>query len=171
VPGQEHNLWPIKGKVNAPLVLQDVEGGFSIEVLVASVEPAERDTTLPGLASTTAFHAGTLVIWRDAKNFVRFDRTDMNKAGRQITSVYFHVFKDGERVAELAPIVPDKPTHLRLTRAGDSITAAWSQDGNRWNSLPEQSLELPAKLKAGISALNSTTRDCTVQFEGLKIGR
>ena len=170
VPGEEHDLWPLKGKVNAPLVLQEVEGDFSVEVLVRSVEKAEKDTAIPGRASKTAFHSGTLVIWHDSKNFVRLDRTDMNKAGTAITSCYFHIFKDGERVVELSPIVPDRPTHLRLTRKGDRLIAAYSQDGGKtWHSFPEQPIELPAKVKTGISALNSTVRSNTVQFEGLKV--
>ncbi|MEX2287130.1 MAG: hypothetical protein WD648_08580 [Planctomycetaceae bacterium] len=170
VPGDGHDLWPLKGKVNAPLVLQDAEGDFTVEVLIQSVEKAENGTAIPGLASTTAFHAGTLVIWKDAKNFVRLDRTDMNKDGKAITSCYFHIFKEGERVVELSPIVRDKPTSLRLTRKADRLTASYSQDGGKsWREFPEQAIDLPVKVKAGISALNSTVRPNTVVFESLKI--
>ena len=170
VPGEEHNLWPVKGKVNAPLVLQEVEGDFTVEVLVRSVEKAEKGTAIPGRASTVAFHSGTLVIWQDARNFVRLDRTDMNNSGRAITSCYLHVFKDGERVVELAPVVPDRPTNLRLARKDNRLTAAYSQDrGKTWKAFPEQTIDLPAKVKTGISALNSTVRINTVQFEGLKV--
>lgn len=170
VPGEEHNLWPLKGEVNAPLVLQPVEGDFSVEVLVRSVEKAAAGTAIPGRASAAAFHAGTLVIWHDAKNFVRLDRTDMHHKGRAVTSCYLHVFKDGERVVELAPLVPDRPTTLRLARKDDRLTAAYSQDGGKtWKEFPEQTIDLPAKVKTGISALNSTTRENTVRFEKLKI--
>jgi len=170
VPGAGHDLWPLKGEVNAPLVLQDVEGDFTVEVLVRSVEKAEEGSAIPGRASTVAFHSGTLVIWQDAKNFVRLDRTDMNKAGKPITSCYLHVFDDGKRVVELAPIVPDLPTSLRLTRKGNRLSAAYSQDGRKsWQSFPEQAIDLPAKVKTGISALNGTVRSNTVQFEELKV--
>jgi regulation of enolase protein 1 (concanavalin A-like superfamily) len=167
-----HDLWPGGGKVNAPLVLQDVEGDFRITVAVAQIDKAERDTRIAGLAGTTSFHAASLVIWQDAKNFVRFDRTQMDRAGQQITSCYLHVFKDGARVAEVAPVVPDRPTQLRLTRKGDTLTAAYSQDGGKtWKDLAPQKIDLPAKVKAGIAALNNTTRGNTVTFEGLKIER
>lgn len=170
LPGEYFDLWPVQGKVNAPLVLQEVEGDFSIEVKLAHIDKPERDTRLAGLAGTTSFHAGSLVIWQDAKNFVRFDRTHMDRNGQQITSCYLHVFKDGQRVVELSPVVPDRPTQLRLTRKADSVTAAYSQDGGRsWKDLPRQKLELPAKVKAGVSALNNTVRGNTVTFEGLKI--
>ena len=170
VPGAYHDLWPVKGKVNAPLVLQEVAGDFTMEVLIEEVTKAEPDTVLPGLASTASFHAGSLVIWQDAKNFVRFDRTDMNKDGRATTACYLHIFQDGERIASLAPAVPDRPTHLRLTRKGDRITAAYSQDGAKtWTSLAEQKIKLGDKVKAGVSALNSTSRENVVRFADLKL--
>jgi len=170
IPGEYHDLWPVSGKVNAPLVLQEVEGDFSITVAVAQIDKAERDTRIAGLAGTTSFHAGSLVIWQDAKNFVRFDRTQMDRAGQQITSCYLHIFKDGARVAEAAPVVPDRPTQLRLTRKADSLTAAYSQDGGKsWKAMAPQKIDLPSKVKVGISALNNTTRGNKVTFEGLKI--
>jgi hypothetical protein len=170
VPGAYHDLWPVKGKVNAPLVLQEVVGDFTIDVLVEEVTKAEPDTVLPGMASTASFHAGSLVIWQDAKNFVRFDRTDMNKDGRATNACYLHVFQDGERTVSLAPIVPDRPTHLRLTRKGDRVTAAYSQNGAKtWTSLAEHKVTLASKVKAGISALNSTSRENVVCFADLKL--
>jgi hypothetical protein len=170
LPGAQHDLWPINGKVNAPLVLQEVAGDFTIDVLVEEVTKAEPNTVLPGMASTASFHAGTLVIWQDAKNFVRFDRTNMNKGGRATTACYLHVYQDGERTAELAPAVPDRPTNLRLTRKGDGVSAAYSQDGGAmWTSLAKQKVKLAEKLKAGVSALNNTSRENTVRFAELRL--
>jgi len=172
IPGAYHDLWPVAGKVNAPLVLQEAEGDFSISVAVAHIDRAERDTRIAGLAGTASFHAGSLVIWQDAKNFVRFDRTQMDRSGQQITSCYLHVFKDGARLVELSLVVPNRPTQLRLTRKADTLTAAYSQDGGTsWKELPSQKIDLPAKVKAGVSALNNTTRGNSVTFEGLKIDK
>jgi hypothetical protein len=172
IPGSYCDLWPVKGQVNAPLVLDEVEGDFSAAVLVANVSPAERDTRIAGLAGSTSFHAGTLVIWKDGKNFVRLDRTNLDRDGRTVTGVYLHVFKNGERTAEVAPLVPDKPTHLRIARKGDRVRAAYSQNGGRsWQELQEQTIELPAQVKVGVAALNNTTTGNTVQFEDLRITR
>ncbi|MGI8980793.1 MAG: DUF1349 domain-containing protein [Pirellulaceae bacterium] len=172
VPGAYHGLWPVKGQVNAPLVLQEIAGDFTIAVQVEEVTKAEPDTVLPAMASTASFHAGSLVIWQDAKNFVRFDRTDMHNRGRATTACYLHIFQDGKRTAELAPTVPDRPTHLRLTRKGDRVTAAYSQDGAKtWTSLAEQKVKLADKVKVGVSALNSTSRENIVRFADLKLGK
>ena len=85
-----------------------------------------------------------LVIWHNAKNLVRLARTDMNNGGRAITSCYLQVFQDGEKVFEQAPIVPDTPTHLRLARLGNRVTAAYSQDGGKtWHTISSPRVELP----------------------------
>jgi hypothetical protein len=172
VPGEYHDLWPGKGKVNAPLVLQEAEGNFSVEVLVAHLSKAQAGSVIPGLASSVSFHAGSLVIWHNAENLVRLDRTDMNNAGRAITSCYLHVFQDGERVAEMASIVPDKPTHLRLERRDGRVTASYSHDaGTTWRTVSSANVKLPDKVKVGVSALNNTRRENTAQFEDLRISR
>src|SRR5207249_2344373 len=57
VPGAYHDLWPREGKVNAPLLLRDVEGNFTATVKVAAVTKAEEGTPISELATTVAFHA------------------------------------------------------------------------------------------------------------------
>ena len=55
-------------------------------------------------------------------------------------------------------------------RKGDRITAAYSQDGAKtWTSLAEQKVKLADKLKAGVSALNNTSRENLVRFADLKL--
>ena len=172
VPGAHHDLWPLKGKVNAPLVLQDVEGDFSMAVLVEEITTAQADTVLPGMASTASYHSAALVVWQDAKNFIRLDRSDMHNRGRAITSCYLQVFANGERTVELSTVVPDKPTNLRLTRSGDRLLAAYSQDGGKtWRDFPAQQFALSGKIKAGISALNNTSRENVARFSGLKLSK
>ena len=57
-----------------------------------------------------------------------------------------------------------------IARTGDRLKAAYSQDNGRtWQEFPQQPLDLPAKVKVGVSALNGTNRENAVQFEGLKI--
>ena len=172
VPGAYHDVWPGQGKVNAPMVLQDVEGDFSFEVLVKSVTPAVTGTMIPELNARTAFHAGTLLVWQDDKNLIRFDRTNMNKDKQAITSCYFHTFQDGLRTAEQSQLVDDRPTHLRLVRKGNLFTGSYSQDnGVTWKKVGEKSLSLAAKVKIGVAVLNNTNLPCTVNFGSLTIGK
>ncbi len=170
VPGLEHDLWPGKGNVNAPLALQETAGDFTVEVSVVGLTKAEAGTAISGLASAAAFHAGTVVIWQDGRNFVRLDRTDMHSKGRAVTSCYLHVFQDGERSGEVAAVVRDTPTQLRLRRHGGYITASYSEDGAKtWRSFPTQRVELRDKVRVGVAALNNTSRPSSATFEGLKL--
>lgn len=119
-----------------------------------------------------------LVCWpfvtsaEEIKPFDHVDRTDMHNAGRAVTSCYLHVFTEGERVVELSPLVADKPTHLRLARRGERVTAAYSQDdGKAWRELKEHQVALPDKVKVGVAALNNTNRPCKVRFEEFKLSK
>jgi hypothetical protein len=177
VPEAHHDLWPDVDKVNAPLVLQDVEGDFTVQVLVATVSKSEPNTKLAEARSTSSFHAGTLVIWQDAKNFVRLDRVDMEREGTNI-GCYFHVFRDGKRFSQYFPslpafvAIPDQPTHLRLKRKQDRVSASYSQDrGQTWKPIRDVQVELPATVKTGVSAINNTSTKNVVRFEGLKIDK
>jgi hypothetical protein len=71
VPGKYHDLWVDKGKVNAPRDLQEVEGDFSVQVLVTGIVHPEKDTLIPKIVSTAPFQAGGLLIWKDDQTMVR----------------------------------------------------------------------------------------------------
>jgi regulation of enolase protein 1 (concanavalin A-like superfamily) len=170
LPGVYHDLWPKKGKVNAPRVLQDAEGDFKVEVTIPGSIAAEKDTAIPGLASSAAFRAASLLIWQDENNFVRLDRAGMYKDGKHWSFCYYHIFKDGERTVQESKTLKDIATQLRLERRNGKIIASSSQDdGKTWQMFQRKSVELPKKLKVGVAALNSTTKPLTVEFSGLKV--
>ncbi len=163
--GAYHDLWPTKGKVNAPMVVQDVEGDFSFEVQVNDVTPAVSGSQLSEFAAKVAFHAGSIVVWQDDKNFVRFDRTEMTKDNQVIKSCYFHVFENGQRMAEESQLVEDRRTQLRLTRKANEFTASYSQDsGVSWKQIGSKESPLPRKVKIGAAVLNNTNLPCRVSF-------
>src|SRR5205085_3694972 len=71
LPGGVHNLQATRQ--NSPRVLQDVEGDFSVQVKVASAIRTDIGTMAPG-AKSPALRAAALLIWQDAKNFIRLER-------------------------------------------------------------------------------------------------
>src|SRR5688572_5897260 len=90
VPGKPHDLWPENPKpevrTNAPRVLRNVEGDFTVQVkAVDSVKAAK------------GFRAATLLIWQDDKNFVRLDDACTTRPGHPLFFAYYHVFTDGKR--------------------------------------------------------------------------
>lgn len=164
LPGPNHDLWPVGGKVNAPRILHEVEGNFTVEVKVASSVKPENGF----------FRAGTLLIWQDEMNMIRLDSACAHR-GRQTHDFfcYLHVFKDGRRLVneQLRPL-KEQPTNLRLTRRDTRIVASFSQDdGQTWKTFREKRLELPQKLKVGVAALNVTKSPFTISFQDFKISK
>jgi regulation of enolase protein 1 (concanavalin A-like superfamily) len=165
IPGTAHDLWPGgPRKVNAPRVLQDVEGDFTVQVRVASSVKPENGF----------FRAGTLLIWLDDKTFIRLDSACAHRGGSTFDFYcYLHVFKDKERLVneQLRPL-KDQPTDLRLERRDTKIVASFSQDGAKtWKAFQEKTLDLPRKLKVGVAAVNGTDSPFTVTLEDFKISK
>ena len=110
IPGTTHDLWPGGDrKVNAPRILQDVEGDFTVQVKVTSSVKPENGF----------FRSGTLLIWQDDKTFIRLDSGCAHRGGTTFDFFcYLHVFKDTNRLVNehLRPL-KDQPTDLRLDGA------------------------------------------------------
>jgi regulation of enolase protein 1 (concanavalin A-like superfamily) len=164
IPGTVHDLWPGGAKVNAPRILQDVEGDFTVQVRVASSVKPENGF----------FRSGTLLIWQDDKTFIRLDSACAHRGGSAFDFYcYLHVFKDKVRLVnqQLRPL-KDQPTDLRLERRDAKIVASFSQDGgNSWKAFAEQGVVLPRKLKVGVSAVNTTNNPFSVTLEDFKISK
>lgn len=164
IPGTAHDLWPGGQKVNAPRILQDVEGDFTVQVKVAtSVKPENG-----------FFRSGTLLIWQDDTTFIRLDSACAHRGGTTFDFYcYLHVFKNKERLVNehLRPL-KDQPTDLRLERRDTRIVASFSQDGGKtWKAFGEKRVDLPRKLKAGVAAVNGTNSPFTVTLEDFKISK
>ncbi len=161
IPGTTHDLWPKDGKVNAPRILQEVEGNFSVQVKVASsVKPEDG-----------FFRSGTLLIWQDDKTFIRLDSACADRGKKFDFFCYLHVFKDQKRLVNehLRPL-KDEPTHLRLTRQDAKVVASYSQDGGKsWKSFGKKTVDLPHKVKVGVAAINGTKSPFSVTLEDFKI--
>jgi regulation of enolase protein 1 (concanavalin A-like superfamily) len=163
IPGGTHDLWPGGGKVNAPRILQDAEGDFTIQVKVASsVKPVNG-----------FFRSGTLLIWKDETTFIRLDSACAFRGGTNYDFYcYLHVFNDKTRIVNehLRPL-KDQPTDLRLERRDSRIVASFSQDGgNTWKAFGEKTIGLPRKLRVGVAAVNNTNDRFIVSLEGFKVG-
>ena len=170
VPGVYHDLWPKKGKVNAPRILRDAEGDFRVQAKFHGPIKAEKGTAIPGLASTAAFRAGSLLIWQDDDDFVRMDRAGMNKDGKDYSFCYYHIFKDGERIAQESRALKNTDADFRLEWHGGKVHASFSQNGGKtWQSFPVKAVEFKGKLKAGVAALNTTTKPLTVEVSQFAI--
>jgi regulation of enolase protein 1 (concanavalin A-like superfamily) len=172
VPGIYHDLWPGQGKINAPRILQDVEGDFTVQVKAFGQIHAEPFSLISGFDSSFPFQAASLLIWQDDNNFVRLDRACMVKDNKNIFFCYYHAFKDGKRVVHLSRNFQDQATYLRLERREGKIYAAVSQDGGKtWPSFRPEAIDLPMKLRVGLAAMNNTNKPLIAEFENLKVSK
>ena len=184
--GGQHDLWPEKdkmGKVNAPRILQEVEGDFVVSVKVTGAIKPQKGSMVPKLASGGPFQGGCLLIWQDENSFVRFDRCGVYSTSKDKNLAFFYLqaFKDAKRVTDKESKKAinlfkegqiDDDGHIRLERKEGKIYPSFSQDdGKTWQVLspPSVSTELPQKVKVGVGAVNNTTKAFSVQFQDFEV--
>jgi S1-C subfamily serine protease len=160
---------------NAPMSLVDVEGDFA--VLVDVTGELSAGTTLPkdrqGNTLPFTFQAAGLLLYQDKDNFVRLERS----AGVAIDSltpihkVLFEVVKDGKMVPnQNYPPVPDGPITLLLVRRKGKVWCGASPNvGTPPQPIKLIELDLPKKVKVGLSASNISSKPYAAQFENFAL--
>lgn len=171
VPGKPHDLSAEIGRMNAPRVLRDVEGDFVAEVKVSGTfRPGE-----PAIPGRLAYHGAGLLAMKDDQTYVRLERATSARGTDTFVYTSFECRESGvvERFASSAdhPLDEAKETSLRLERRGNKVYATVSQDGQNWIPLEPKTVALPAKLRVGVAAVNSSTSDFRPQFEAWRLSR
>ncbi len=165
VPGSEkpHDLSTELHSSTAPRVLQPALGDFTLQVRIdGEFAPGDESTQ----AGRTGYTGAGLVVFADAKNFVRLERATLHRTGgKQTAYTNFEVRVDGdlERIGLTsdAPLEEGKPTWLRLQRKGNFLHGAVSQDGVTWKeSLPKELTDKAWKKEtlAGVAAISTSTK-------------
>jgi regulation of enolase protein 1 (concanavalin A-like superfamily) len=165
VPGKPHILSAEIGRVNAPRLLRNIKGDFDVIVRVAG-------TGQPGGKATTTlyppYHGAGLLIWQDQENYVRLEIATDLRHGKPRPYVNFEHRKNGALATSSGILNKDGSNHLRLRRHADEIYASFGPDGLRWTSFAPLTAKLDDRLKVGVSAINSSTKPLTAEFEGLE---
>ena len=165
VPGKPHLLSAEIGHVNAPRLLRDIKGDFDVVVRVAG-------TGNPGGKATTTvyspYHGAGLLIWQDQENYVRLEIAADLQHWKPRPYVNFEYRKDGALATSSGIANKDGSNYLRLKRRDDEIVASFGPDGLRWTSFAPLLVKLNNRLKVGVSAINSSTKPLTAEFEGLE---
>ncbi len=160
------------GKVNAPRVLQEVSGDFTVEVKVTHLDPSKTDSVLKSLGKfSTAYHAGTLLVRTNEKNFIRFEKGSKNTRGMHATTCELQVWENGKRMLYVPEDIEDTVVYLRLERRGDLLLSSFSKDkGQTWKELPQYTLDtLKGTVQVGVSLTNNTEPGCTVKFQDFRV--
>ncbi len=167
---KHHTFWYGGGGLfNAPRVLQEVEGDFTVQVKVTG--NFDTGVKLP----ERFFNSAGLIILDTEAQYLRHERNLMNSPTYGDVSYATPLYdRGGQRIYPEKVIGPDffsgKSSWLRVERAGDIVTTAVSDDGREWTTTGVLTTEFPERVKVGVLA-NNRPSEFSVEFEGLRITR
>ncbi len=166
---QWHALDAEANKVNAPVVLRDIDGDFIVEVKVGGTfRPAGPSAYPRGVP----FNGAGILLRVDTGNYLRLERAAILRDGRIGPYILFEERKNSRPVPPGDGITaPDAPMFLRLERRGDEFTATASPDGKSWRAFPSRTVKYPATVKIGVAASSSSSQDFNATFEGFRVWR
>lgn len=174
VPGTPHNLNKVISDLNAPKVLQDVQGDFSIQVKVSGdFNPSPISTVAP---RGKAYNGAGLLLWVSEDLFLRLERNIwINGPNRaDCHPPLFEVVVRGVPAGTSPAPVPatffsTPATWFRLERTGNSVSGSLSHDGTNWSACGTATMNLPKKVSAGVAAVNTSKKAFTATFENLTL--
>jgi regulation of enolase protein 1 (concanavalin A-like superfamily) len=153
LPGTWHDLTHTDeySRLNAPRLLHDVEGDFSVQVHVHDYELPQQDDSSGG---RYAFRGTGILVWQDDDNFLRFERAAIPRG----PFVWVERFADGASASQEIQEIGRSEAWLRATRTGGELKFERSEDGEHWTTVQVVNAELPARLKVGVHAINTTNK-------------
>lgn len=168
VPGTHHDLNPaaaFRSNMLAPRVLKRMDGNFAVHVTVDPLEHPKPNSSSSGGESRFSYVGAGLLIWKDQRNFARFERA-VNGDSRNVF-LQVEVFIDGEVVYRRGEVCEDKPVKLRIERTESSYTFSRSEDGKDWTRIARLPVPLTGPVQAGVMAINATTAGFAPVFSDL----
>lgn len=169
VPNTCHDLNRRNGDLNAPRVLREVDGDFSIQVRVSGEFKPGPESTAP---KSTPFNGAGILIWHDDRSYTRLERNSFG--GGACFPPLFELRNAGKYLGANPPVTTDDffegdSTYFRIERSGSKFTAFISHDDKEWKRVTHRLVDVPSKIKVGVAALNTSSDPMTVTFEDLQI--
>jgi regulation of enolase protein 1 (concanavalin A-like superfamily) len=191
IPGTLHSLSPANNNFDAPRVLQEIEGDFTLQVKVAF--PLEPKTPLTDRAFT--FISAGLVVWENADHSLRVERDAYFTHPNYPTgAVIPPPSQTPPQLSSHAPLVeymqgalevsgipkswnakdpplPGPATWLRLTRRGQKFESYLSHDGREWQIVPVIETKFPSQVQVGVVARNNSGSEFRAEFSDVQLTR
>jgi regulation of enolase protein 1 (concanavalin A-like superfamily) len=162
IPAAQHDLNADNDKLNAPRVLREASGDFSITVKVAGdVRPNEVSTNPKAVPDQGA----GIVVWQDSDNYVFLGRAGINRKGKLSEFAAFEEREWGTRGAMNNKGLDPGPVFLRLERRGNRLLGSTSKDGKSWTKFDPMEPSYPSTIKVGRYAINGCTEPFMARFE------
>jgi regulation of enolase protein 1 (concanavalin A-like superfamily) len=168
VPPTGHDLSIETGQTNAPRVLQEVTGDFTVQVKVCG---ALQPRAAANLAGRVPFQSGGLLVWSDQGNYLRLERAALSRDGNVSSSALFEQRSNGIRTAAFMMDIADQDTYLRLERRGKAFSAFVSSDGQHWQPYRSLNAAFPARVQVGVAVINAAQQPLHMRFEGWQLDK
>ena len=168
VPGSLHDLSVEHGVMNAPRLLRDVTGDFTVQVRVGGAfQPVAPSTSWYGIP----FLGAGLVLMSGDQTYIRLERATFNRDGSFYAYVNSELRTDGRAQPAFQPAVraADQTTYLRLRRQGDRFFASFSQDGQNWDDLQALDLRAPPAVKVGVAAVSTSAEPFKANYYDFRL--
>jgi hypothetical protein len=160
---------------NAPMSMIEVDGDFA--ALVEVTGEWSPGTKLPkdrqGNEIPFTFNGAGLLLYQDKDNFVRFERSQGVAVDslQPIHKILFEVVKEGKHVENQSyPPVPEGPVYLMIMRRKGRVVCGASLNMTA-PPVPIKAIELdlPSKVRIGLSASNISAKPFAAQFENFAL--
>jgi hypothetical protein len=163
IPGTAHDLSAEIGEVNAPRVLQEVEGDFTARVKVCGVL---RPTAPPAVLGRTPFQSGGLLLYHDRNNYIRLERSALRRGAQIQWYASIEQRSNGNVILPAATTpIPEGDVSLRLERQGNQVFGYVTADGQPEVALQPVMVGYPAKVLVGVAAVNAAQQPLALRFE------
>ena len=176
VPGTVHTLSNFDTKKSAPRVMREVVGDFTVQVKVTGqFDPGGEAAEGVAARGRSSYNGAGILLWDSGNNYIRLERNAwvLDGGRRHSYSPLFEYWKDNKNTTPSAgrqkSFFKGECTYLRMTRHGDNIRAAVSNDGVEWIETDSITTQFPNKVKVGVAALNSSKKPFTVEFSEFKL--
>lgn len=169
--GLSYNLTPLySGGMNAPRLVQEVQGDFVIQAAVAAFP---RSPASSGLGETTAsWRSAGVVVLIDHKSLLRLERVSWAERRQGAPRLHAEWFSNGQRLGDMyldGVLLDQQPAWLRVERSGNLLRLLWSDDGQAWRMwMTVSDLLLPETLTVGLGAVHTTRNEFTVVVEDVR---
>ncbi len=170
VPGTAHDLSVEQGLMNAPMVMQEANGDFTVQVKVSGDFAPGK----PLVQGRAAYQGAGFAVAQDNNNYIRLERAVYNRAdGQGFHYVNFEVRLNGQvvRLGQSSdyPVPAEVPVYLKLERSGAQMRGSVSGDGQNWKAIGIKAFTAAPKLYVAVSAVNASDAPFAPQFESLKL--
>ena len=165
IPETHHDLNADNDKLNAPRVLREVTGDFTMSVKVGGDFKPSTVSTNP---KAVPYIGGGIVVWQDSNNYIFLGRAGINRRGKIGEFAAFEEREWGTRGALNNKGIDQGGVYLKVERRGNRIMGSTSKDGKNWTRLDPMETSYPATIKVGLYAINGCNQPTTVEFENFQ---